>query len=154
MSITEAAAAIVALINASPRSPRQEEIEAIIAKHATSAAAPATPMVAEIRDTVARLDEAFAVLGKVRPTDKASEEAAQARVDELQDRLEELGNQIPDPPETLADLMAWAEIAKAGADLRADGTIAETTHMDIFIRPAARLVEAVLQFPDPKGRQS
>lgn len=73
LSGQKTAATIVALINASPRSPRQQEIEAIIAK-------------------------------------------------------------------------AVAEIARAGADIRHDGSLGEAQAQDVFERPAARLVEAVLQF--------
>jgi hypothetical protein len=146
VSITDAAAEIVRLINSSPRSPTQAEIEAILDKAVPSVAPPATPLVAQIRETAERLHEAFNVLGKVQPSDRAGEEAAQAKIDELQDRLEELGEQIPDPPKAVADLVAWAEIAHAGADVRRDGTMAEATSGDVFDRPAARLIEAVLQF--------
>jgi hypothetical protein len=69
-----------------------------------------------------------------------------ARIDQLEGDLEELEGQIPNPPQSLADLLAWAEIARAGADIRKDGTMAETTERDVFTRPAARLIEAVLQF--------
>ena len=135
---------IVALINSSPRSPRQDEIEAIIAK-VVPGAAPATPLLTKIRETAVRLHEAFDVYSKVRPGDPV-EEAAQARIDQLQGGLEDLGGQISNPPLTFHDLLAWAEIARAGADIRKDGTISETSERDVFLRPAGRLIEAVLQF--------
>jgi hypothetical protein len=144
--IQQAAAAIVRLINSSPRSPRQEEIEAIIANVATSGIAPATPLLTKIRETATRLHEAYDVLGSVHPADKAADQAAQARIDELQDELEELGDQIASPPQSLTDLVAWAEIAHSGADVRADGSIGEAEDDDVFLRPAARLIEAVLRF--------
>ena len=50
-SVQHAAEAIVALINSSPRSPRQEEIEAIIAKVAPSGATSITPLLTKIRET-------------------------------------------------------------------------------------------------------
>jgi hypothetical protein len=143
--VQEAAAEIVRLINASPRSPRQEEIEAILAKAVPSGTAPATPLLTKIRKTAARLDEAFDALGKVKPGDPV-EAGAQARIDQLEGDLEDLEGQIPNPSQSLADLLAWAEIARAGADIRKDGTMAETTERDVFTRPAARLIEAVLQF--------
>lgn len=145
-SIQHAAADIVRLINSSPRSPRQEEIEAIIANVVTSGIAPATPLLMKIRETATRLHEAYDVLGNVHPADKAADQAAQARVDEFQDELEELGDQIASPPQSFTDLVAWAEIALSGADLRADGTMGEAEEDDVFLRPAARLIEAVLQF--------
>ena len=145
LSAPEAAAAIMALINSSPRSPRQEEIEAIVAKVLPSGTAPATPLLTKIRETAARLDEAFDVQGKVKPGDPV-EEAAQARIDQLQGDLEDLEGQISNPPQSFADLIAWAVIARTGADLRDDGTMGECQERDVFLRPSARLIEAVLQF--------
>jgi hypothetical protein len=145
-SVQQAASAIVALINSSPRSPRQEEIEAIIANVAPSGTAPATPLLMKIRETAARLGEAFDVQGKVHPADKAADKAAQARIDEFQDELDQLEDQIASPPQSFADLVAWAEIARSGADLHTDGTMGEAEEDDVFLRPAARLIEAVLQF--------
>ena len=142
----QAAAEIVALINASPRSPRVEEIEAILANIVPSSTAPATPLLTEIRETAVRLEDAFAVYAECVPR-HPNEEALQARIDQIQSELEGLGNQIPNPPQTFTDLVAWAEIARAGADVHADGTMGEVGEDDVFLRPAARLVEAVLQFP-------
>jgi hypothetical protein len=153
MSVTDTAAAIVALINSSPRSPRQEEIEAILAKHMPTGTAPVTRVVVKVRETAALLEEAFAAYGKVQPGD-AVEAGVQARIDQIQGELENLEGQIPNPPRSFADLVAWAEIARAGADVRKDGTMAETTERDVFARPAARLIEAVLQFSDLKGWRS
>jgi hypothetical protein len=150
MHIAETAAAIVALINSSPRSPSQDEIEAILAKHVPTGTALVTPVLVKIRETAALLDEAFDAYGKVKPGD-AVEAGVQARIDQLEGELENLEGQIPNPPHTFADLVAWAEIARAGADVRHDGTMAETTERDVFTRPAARLIEAVLQFADLKG---
>ena len=141
----EAAAAIMALINSSPRSPTQAEIEAILANIVPSSTAPATPLLTEIRETAVRLDEAFDVQGKVAPGDPV-EEAAQARIDQLQGDLEDLEGQISSPPRSFADLIAWAEIARAGADLRDDDTMGECQERDVFLRPSARLIEAVLQY--------
>ena len=83
--------------------------------------------------------------GKVKPGDPV-EDAAQARIDQLEGDLEDLEGQISSPPQSFADLLAWAEIARAGADLRDDGTMGECQERDVFLRPAARLIEAVLQF--------
>ena len=154
LSSQEAAAAVVALINSNPRSPRQEEIEAIIAKAVSSLPEPSagsSPLLPKIREAVIRLNEAFDVQGKVHPYDKAADDAAQARIDEFQDALEELEDQIPSPAQSFSDLVAWAEIAHAGADVRRDGTMAEAEQDDVFSRPAARLIEAVLHLA--KGGQ-
>ena len=138
------AAAIMQLINSKPTSPTQAEIEAVLAR-AVSPPAPATsPLLAQIRDTARRLEEAFDVYGKIKPND-TEEPAAQAKIDQIENELEAMEGQIPSPPQTFTDLLAWAEIARAGADIRKDGTIAETSERDVFQRPAARLVEAVLQ---------
>ena len=147
LSVPEAAAAIVRLINSSPRSPRLEEIEAIVAKAvpAVSGAAPASPLLTRIRQTAARLEGAFEVHAKVTPGDPV-EGAADDRVQQIEAELEDLEGQIPSPPQSFADLVAWAEIARAGGDIGDDGTLGETQAPDVFARPAARLVEAVLQF--------
>jgi hypothetical protein len=147
-SVQEAAAAIVRLINSSPQSPRQEEIEAIIAKAlqpAVSGAAPASPLLTRIRETAARLEDAFEAHAKVIPGDPV-EGTAEDRVEQIEAELEALEGEIPSPPQSFADLVAWAEIARAGADVRDDGTLGEASAPDVFERPAARLVEAVLQF--------
>jgi hypothetical protein len=111
-----------------------------------SGVAPATPLLMEIRETVTHLSEAFDVQGKVHPADKAADKAAQARIDKFQEELDELEDQIASPPQTFGDLLAWAEIARSGADLHTDGTMGEAEEDDVFLRPAARLIEAVLQF--------
>jgi hypothetical protein len=139
------------LINSKPQSPRIEEIEAIIAKALTSDATPAaSPLLTKIRETAARLEEAHEVHAKVRPGDPV-EDAVEARIDQLQGDLEDLEGQIPTPPQSFVDLVAWAEIARAGAGIHKDGTIAKTEEDDVFQRPAARLMEAVLQMG---GRRS
>jgi hypothetical protein len=140
----EAAAQIVALINSSPRSPRQEEIEAIIARAEPSSVVPTTPLLIKIRETVARLGDAFDAYGKLTPKHPA-EDAVQARIDQFESELENLEHQIPSPPQSFADLVAWAEIAHAGAGIYADERIDAAQADDVFERPAARLMEAVLQ---------
>jgi hypothetical protein len=55
LSASEAAGAIVALINGSPRSPRQDEIEAIIAKAIAPVSQPST-LLPKVREAVARLN--------------------------------------------------------------------------------------------------
>jgi hypothetical protein len=147
-SVQQAAEAIVALINASPRSPRIEEIEAVIAKcvpsNAVASPAPTPPLLAKIRDAARRLEETFDVYGKIRPGDP-NEDTVTAKLDQIQAELEDLEGKIPSPPRSFVDLVAWAEIARAGAGIHKDGTIAETQEDDVFQRPAARLMEAVLQ---------
>jgi hypothetical protein len=54
--------------------------------------------------------------------------------------------QVANPPGSYGDVVALAEIVRSGADVRRDGRMAELDQDDVFQRPAARLVEAVLQF--------
>ena len=55
---SQAAADIVALINSSPHSPRQDQIAAIIAK-AMAPQPNASPLLLRVREAIARLDEGF-----------------------------------------------------------------------------------------------
>ena len=146
-SVQEAAAQIVALINSRPHSPRADEIEAIIARAGSVSAAnvvPASPLSPRIRELTALIFDGFKRQGPLLPGPEA--DAVQAQIDQWQDELEELEDQIPSPPRSFADLIAWAEIARCGADLRPDGTMGEFEEDDVFQRPAARLVQAVLQY--------
>jgi hypothetical protein len=140
-AVSAAAAEIVALINSRSQSPWPHEIEAIIAKVAP-AEAPAlhvSELGHKIRAAIARVDEAE------RPAsgDDAAIAVASTRWDELY-RLEE---QIPNPPQSFADLVIRAELAYFGADKDPDDrTMSALENGDCFGGPAARLIEAVLQF--------
>ncbi len=140
----QAAAEIVALINSRSQSPWPHEIEAIIAKAIAPDRQPST-LLPKVREAVARLNEGFQFLGPQHPGSE-EEDAAEAEVSRRQAALEELEKQDPNPPHSYGDLVALAEIARAGAEVRCDGRMAELDQRDVFQRPAARLVEAVLQF--------
>ena len=140
----QAAAEIVALINSRSQSPWPHEIEAIIAKAIAPDRQPST-LLPKVREAVARLNEGFQFLGPQHPGSE-EEDAAEAEVSRRQAALEELEKQVPNPPHSYGDLVALAEIARAGAEVRCDGRMAELDQRDVFQRPAARLVEAVLQF--------
>jgi hypothetical protein len=110
LSVSEAAGAIVALINSRSQSPWPHEIEAIIAKVAP-AQAPAlhvSELGHKIRAAIARVDKAE----RSTSGEDAPDAVANAGWNELY-RLEE---QIPDPPQSFADLVIRAELAYFGAD--------------------------------------
>ena len=139
-SVSTAAAAIVGLINSSPRSPRQEEIEAIIAKVAP-AEAPAlhvSELGRKLRADLARFD---AWLGK-DVSDADWDDVFASDWDEIY-RLEA---QIPNPPRSFADVVARAELAYFGADKGPDNRTMDLDEGDCWEGPVARLIEAVLQF--------
>jgi hypothetical protein len=150
-SIQEAAAQIVALINSRPLSPRPDEIEAIIARAGSANVVPASPLSPRIRELTALIFDGFERSGPLPPRG-AEAAAVEAEIDRWQNELESLEDQIPSPPRSFGDLVAWAEIARCGADLRPDGTMGECEEGDIFQRPAARLVEAVLQHSEAADR--
>lgn len=152
LSVQEAAAAaVVALINSSPRSPRQEEIEAILGHIAPDAHVCATGnnrtslLRTEIAKATAQATKALHVMANLRAG--AEHDLAEADLDYWEERVEQLEGEIPNPPQCFEDLVARAEIALHGGDV-VDGKLMEAeNHEDVFLGPAARLIEAVLQFP-------
>jgi hypothetical protein len=140
----QAAVAIVELINSSPRSPRIEEIEAVIAGAFFGGPAPApSPLLAKAKAIMARKDAVVRTIGRL--LDGPEFDDGEAELTRLQAELEDLEAEIPSPPQSFGDLVVRAEIARYGADVRKDGTMAEAGDDDVFVGPAARLVEAVLQ---------
>jgi len=143
-SIESAAASIVSLINSSPRSPHQSEIEAIIAKALAPQplASPAVPTLAlDIHAKIAQLHAAYAALAKLKNGPEC--DAAEAHVEKLKAELVSLEEQMPKPPRTYADVRTQAELslywcAESIADLRDCGDLIEQTLAD--------LIEAVLEF--------
>lgn len=135
--IATCAAEIVALINASPRTPRVDEIAAVIVRTVAPAFVADSPLVAEAREIAASIAAAEKL---------ADEEACDAAITEAHADLQDLDERIPRPPCSFADLVARAQVAYAGAEVRDDGSMAEADNPDLFEGPAARLVEAVLQF--------
>jgi hypothetical protein len=140
VNVEQAAAAIVKLINAKPRTPTVAEIEAVIAK-AVPPVMTASTLLPQVRQTVARLAEAERVAGELELISKADFDAASAEVDGLRAELRALEDQAAGA----GDLVALAAIAKAGADVGFDGKMEELDLDDAFERAAARLIEAVLQ---------
>ena len=130
-----AASQIIALINSRPVSPRQDEIEAIIAKALVGEIAQLGHHRFMRRSSASRTEycEAFEI-------------DDDPRVQERQAELSALGAQSPRPPRSFDDVIARAEIANLGADRERDDERIMVPHDDCFEGPAVRLVEAVLQF--------
>lgn len=102
LSVSEAAAAIVRLINSSPRSPRPEEIEAVIAKAVVvSAMPPLPPEHLEYRRLVAEIEQMHA-------RDEEEEEALTLASDRAMAMEDKVWSQ---PARTLADVLFRGEIA-------------------------------------------
>jgi len=141
----EAATAILALIHSRPQSPRIEEIEAILSRFVEPAApqeALASDIRIRLRKAMARHDEAFAVAAKTMGTEC---EQANAHLDIWGAEISALEAEIPNPPRCFEDLVARAEVARHGGDI-VDGKLMEAEdEEDVFLGPAARLIEAVLQ---------
>jgi hypothetical protein len=108
------------------------------------ASAPQVSLAAKIRETGARTDALCHVLGKLRPGPKF--DAMEKDVEALHNEIRELEAQIPNPPQSFMDLVVRAEIARFGADRNKSGEMAELTSEDVFEGPAARLIDAVIQF--------
>jgi hypothetical protein len=153
--IQEAAAAIVALINSSPRSPRQDEIEAIIARDVIEAiiarigsvpaqAAPISDLRIRLRKAMAKADAALDASCKL--LDGPEFATAEAELSTWNDEIAAMESEIPNPPRCFEDLVARAEIARHGGDV-VDGKLMEAEdEEDVFLGPAARLIEAVLKY--------
>ena len=140
LSVSEAAAAIVTLINSRAQSPWPDEIEAIIAK-AIAAEAPAlhvSELGRKLRADLARFD---AWLG---------EDVSDADWDDVWgsdwNEIYRLEAQIPNPPRSFADVVARAELAYFGCDKGLDNRTMDLDAEDCWEGPVARLIEAVLQF--------
>jgi hypothetical protein len=147
--ISEAARAIVLLINQRPTSPRQDEIEAILAKVTSpSLYLQEEPTLAlEIRRLHEKADEANERVGYHPPVS----ELRNACIDE-HDRFMEQATRIAEavwsaPPRSIADLYVRAEIARywhQGEETRLEGEKPEECD-DWGHRAIAELIHAVLQ---------
>jgi hypothetical protein len=146
-AISTAAAEIVALINSRAQSPWPQEIEAIIAKVAPAAEAPAqraSELGHKIRAAIARANEAEQAMAALSGE---AFEAASAIADQRHAELDLLEEQLPNPPMTFDDIVIRAELAYFGADKDRDNrTMSALDEGDCFDKPAARLIESVLQF--------
>ena len=110
LSAPEAAAQIVALINASPRSPRQDEIEAIIVRIGTGAAkeTPISDLRIRLRMAMAKSDAALQVLSRLLPGTEC--DLAEAERAQWLDEFAAMEKEIPNPPLCFEDLVARAVI--------------------------------------------
>lgn len=149
IAVQAAAAEVLALIQSRPTSPWPHEIEAILSKAiapqplASSVASSPPPRLAQyIRATISRLHEGWDVLEHLV---KGPEfHVAEADVEALTDELRALEEQLF-PPSSCGDLVLLAEIARCGAGV-VNGRMVELDEDDAFLRRAARLIEAVMQF--------
>lgn len=113
LSVNQAADAIVALINAQPRSPRADEIAAVIAR-ATMAApveiGETTELSLEIRRVIKEIDANNATLNTLQEEGPAWDEC-QRQINANQARLDELVARMPETPRSFGELLTVAEIA-------------------------------------------
>jgi hypothetical protein len=119
LTVTEAAAAIVALINASPQSPRQAEIEAIVARAAvplrTEQLSAAQVELQKAVDDCVAAEKALHQAG-VRYLSEQDYQAAEARSAAAFDRMDKLADQLPTPPRSIADVVLRGWVAFCHAD--------------------------------------
>jgi len=115
LSSEEAAAAIVALINSSPRSPRQDEIEAILARimPAPATDVPISDLRIRLRKAMANSDAALQRASRLLG---AEFDIAEAERVQWGDEIAAMEKEIPNPPRSFEDLVARAEIARYGGD--------------------------------------
>jgi hypothetical protein len=144
LSIEQTAIEILALIDRTPAPPSANEIKTILKKMAWVPDANCSTALGDVRRVAARLHESHEIAGGLHPG--AEFDAANAEIDRWRAALEELENQVPILPGCYGDLMVLAEIARFGADVGKNGRTADLVADDMFVRPAARLIEAVLQF--------
>ena len=107
------------------------------------ASASVPKLASDIRAKIAELGVAYDALGRLRPGPE--EDAAEAVVEQLKADLRRLELQIPEPPQSYADVVMRAEMALHWA--AGDGDIEELRYDGDLIRHTlADLIEAVLQF--------
>jgi hypothetical protein len=143
LTIQQAAAEIIQLINTRPTSPRPDEIEAIIARVASGCSLlAAMPLSAE----QAQLHEAIQHLVDIGKTMGAEDyrEGLEKRHHQAYCRVEELAERIPTPARSLTDVILRAQVAWALAD-RQDGVLRDIDEPDAE-GAAARTIQAVFDF--------
>ena len=141
-AVSTAAAAIVALINERPQSPRQDEIEAIIAK-AMAPQPMATARLVELRRAIATVEAAEEEAGP----GEARTDATQDRIDRLYAPFDAMTQAVWDtPPTSPVDLHERAIIARHWFNVsRADWE--NPCDLDDWGDQAiAQLIHGVLQF--------
>jgi hypothetical protein len=143
-SAEQAAQAILALINSSPRTPTQEAIAAIIAN-----VAPSTPVLGD-HAASERTEELKAAIAVVEAAEEAYEVTDESDdLDELYRSFEARCEAIwAIPPRTLADLQLRAMIAKHRGD-----PWVKPSDCDAFTDQAvAELIDAVLRFGEQAAK--
>jgi hypothetical protein len=153
------AAAVLALINSSPRTPTQEAIAAIIAKTVSAPQQlPKPKLVTDIRAKIAELRAAYAVQGHLH--DGPEFDAAEAKVDALKVDLDALEAEIPSPPQSPADIAMRADVAlfwsaeETVEALKSDVDDELTVRLGRLIEAAQQLAErnvAVVYGPEEPG---
>jgi hypothetical protein len=152
----QAAAAIVELINGRPISPRQDEIEAIIARVVVRPA-PLGPT--SLTDAQARLleaihdyaaaERAFDEAGKKATSELPCEEfeAAERRVDSALERMDRLAAELPNRSHSIADLRLLGQVAHYHSDRDERGRLAALSDDKAVADEVAvaRLIEAACQ---------
>ena len=138
LSVEQAAAQIVALINASPRSPRQDEIAAVIAR--TAATPPTLPELAPEHLEYRRL---IAEAKKQDDEGIPDGEDGDAAVEALQSKIMALERKIwSTPARTLADVLLRGEIALHNENGIMDSLNDAEAYYDE--RATAQLIQAVV----------
>ena len=142
----QAAAAIVALINSSPRSPRQDEIEAILARigHAPAQDVPISDLRIRLRKAIAKSNAALDVLARL--PDGAEFHLAEAERAMWEDEIAAIEKEIPTRrgPSKTSWPVPRSRVTAATSWMAS--LIEAENDEDVFEGPAARLIEAVLHF--------
>ena len=98
----------------------------------------------DLEVAIDRAREAERRLGEAE--DKPAWEAAAADYERGSPAVHALEAEIPSPPQSFADVLAWAKLADFGADkLPDDDETVAIDEGDCFERPAVRLIQAVLR---------
>jgi hypothetical protein len=151
LTVAEAAAAIVALINSGPRTPREAEIEAIVRR---AVVPPLTEQVSAAQaELLAAIHEWFAAEKALVEACKRSgyavdDEAATARHDVATARMSELANQLP-LTRSLTDAVLIAQVAGLHMDGDVKGWLAASPSLKEHgpaIMAAIKVVAAVLDY--------
>jgi hypothetical protein len=146
LTTEQAAAVIVNLINARPTSPRQDEIEAIVARVVIPTAISYSDEQAKLLEATQECLAAEKALNKathdrVDTVDSEKWSAADAHYTDALSRVGELAEQLPG--RSFADIVLLAQAAWCYADKTADGDGIEPA--DNVEAAQARVVAAVLQ---------
>lgn len=164
MSISEAAGAILELINSRPRTPTQEEIEAVLFArwdpHEALVLERMEPRPVEAGSmprggciSSPLLDRILEAMAAQRAANKVAGgrlfgpefDAAEAEVRTWDKRIEELEAEIPNPPRSDGDIVMRAVLARWFVLEDLSGVMTALDDGDVCDKRAARLIEAVLQ---------